>query len=254
MHWLTLATSLLTLGVAALCLHKVRKIHLATYTLLPSSEQTRQETLALFAQFQAYDSLMRLLDFPEPLPPLRGWAASPGFLYTIARHTRRQQPLTLLECSSGSSTLTLARCCQLNGQGHVYSLEHDAYYAQQTRLELERQGLSTWATVVDAPLVTRSDVPQPWYDTAGLPATLKGKVDMLVIDGPPASTAPQARYPAVPVLRELLSPAAVIFLDDAARPDEKEAVRRWREAYGLKESNISCEKGCTVLTVAPRGQ
>jgi hypothetical protein len=58
----------------------------------------------------------------------------------------------------------------------------------------------------------------------------------------------------IPVLRELLSPAAVIFLDDAARPDEKEAVRRWREAYGLKESNISCEKGCTVLTIAPRGQ
>lgn len=37
-------------------------------------------------------------------------------------------------------------------------------------------------------------------------------------------------------------------------PTKKEAVRRWREAYGLQESSIFCEKGCTVLTVSAPGQ
>ncbi len=250
MDWLILATSLITLGVSALCLYKVRKIHIATYTMTQTGEQTRQETLTLYSQVQAYDGLMRLLDLPAPLPPLRGWAASPDFLYAIARHARRVQPAVIVECSSGSSTVTLARCCQLNGKGHVYSLEHEPYYARQTRAELQIQGLSEWATVVDAPLVKRDAVPQPWYDTLGLPASLKGRVDMLVIDGPPASTAPQARYPAVPVLWDSLSPEVHIFLDDADRPEEKEAVKRWVAAHGLKEAKIPCEKGCTVLSQA----
>jgi len=57
--------------------------------------------------------------------------------------------------------------------------------------------------------------------------TLHTHIDILVIDGPPAETQPQSRYPAYPVLRPQMSGTAVILLDDSGREDEREAVRRW---------------------------
>lgn len=57
-----------------------------------------------------------------------------------------------MECSSGASTIVLAQSAKLNGRGHVFSLEHDRDYATKSRVELEKQSLSDWATVIDAPL------------------------------------------------------------------------------------------------------
>ena len=35
--------------------------------------------------------------------------------------------------SSGATSLVLARCCQLNGRGHLYSLEDGAQFAERAR-------------------------------------------------------------------------------------------------------------------------
>jgi hypothetical protein len=121
MEWFLLMVFGATLVICVYTFHKVRKIHLASYAIHEAATQTQKETLALFAQVQAYDGLMRLLQFRAPLPPLRGWAASPDFLLVIAQHALKHKPKVIVECSSGSSTLVLARCCELNGGGHVYS-------------------------------------------------------------------------------------------------------------------------------------
>ena len=72
---------------------------------------------------------------------------------------------------------------------------------------------------------------------------------MLVIDGPPLDTNALARYPAGPRLFPRLAPNGTAFLDDAARPDEAQAVARWREAFPhLIGGNPTCEKGCVRLT------
>lgn len=130
-------------------LHKLRKAHLLLFEL---RDRSQHDNSTLFRQLEALQGLYAELDLKVSLPPTRGWAASPDFLLELVRHTRANKPLTVLECSSGTSTLVLARCLQLNGAGKVLSLEHDPYYAAQTRQQLQRHGLQDWAQVLDAPL------------------------------------------------------------------------------------------------------
>lgn len=242
-----LAAVLLAL-IVLLCawtLHKVRLIHLLAHQL---RDQADSAPATLFRQLEALDGLQRELQLDRSLPRTRGWAGSPDFLLELARHARSARPQVVVECSSGASTVVLARCMQLQGAGQVYSLEHDAVYAAQTRAELARHGLSGWAQVIDAPLRAHplQGETWPWYDTAHLPASLP--IDMLVIDGPPQATGKLARYPAGPLLFPRLAPGAAVFLDDAARSDEQAILRRWRsEMPLLRQSQLACEKGCAKL-------
>ena len=247
MDWILLTVSGLTLLISAYTFHKVRRIHLATFEIREEVQKTRRETDVLYSQLAAYDELNRLLKFRWPLPPLRGWAASPDFLLEIAKDALQRRPETIVECSSGSTTLTLARCCELNGNGHVYSLEHDPEYAAETRSRLREQGLEPWATVIDAPLVAYKQLGgQFWYSLDGL--VIQKPIDLLVIDGPPWNTAPLARYPALPMFNQMLSPTVHIFLDDADREEETATLKRWKEeSVKIEIKKISNEKGAACL-------
>jgi hypothetical protein len=241
-------TALLLVAVAllVLVLRKVRLVHEASYKLLDDAAHTRTETGALFAQLQALMALEKQLDLAQALPPMRGWAGSPDFLLALAQQVTQRRPLSVMECSSGVSTVVIARCLQQLGQGHVHSLEHEPEYAEKTRALLQRHGLSDWATVLVAPLET-VHTPTPWYAENALPATLK-PVELLVVDGPPTSVARLARYPAYPRLRARLAEQHAVLVDDAARPDETEMVQRWRaENPRLAATDLYCEKGCTLL-------
>ncbi len=55
--------------------------------------------------------------------------------------------------------------------------------------------------------------------------------------------------PVGPVLFPKLAPGAAVFLDDAARDDEKRIIERWeREFPDLERQDHGCEKGCISLT------
>jgi hypothetical protein len=69
-----------------------------------------------------------------------------------------------------------------------------------------------------------------WYDVAQL-ADLRD-IDLLVVDGPPEATGPDARFPALHVLEQKLADTATIVFDDANRQDEQAALRRWTETVG----------------------
>lgn len=236
------------LALMALVLHKMRRVHLATYQLLDDVVATRREASALFGQIQALLALERKLGLAEALPPMRGWAGSPDFLLVVADEVLARKPQTVMECSSGVSTLVVARCLQMNGAGHVYSLEHEPDYANKTRRLLGRYGLADWATVLDAPLQTKH-TDTPWYAEEAIPADL-ALVEILIVDGPPSPTAPLARFPALPRLLPRLANDALIILDDADREDEREMVRRWKQQFPkLRETEVSCEKGCVMIKV-----
>lgn len=247
------------LALVAITLHKVRRIHLLGFRVLAELEGVKRELAKLsplqndlanlYAQIQSYQDLVSLIRPARPLPLLRGWAASPDFLLEICRHSLAHKPGVIIECSSGASTLALARCCEINGIGHVYSLEHAPEFAEQTRQRLREQGLADWASVIDAPLTPQAGVGgQAWYSMAGLSLT-PASCALLVIDGPPWDTAPLARYPALPLLAEFLASSCTIFLDDANRPDEQEAVKRWMAEHpGFQLTQPPCEKGCAKLT------
>jgi predicted O-methyltransferase YrrM len=195
----------------------------------------------------SYDTLRERLGLRHGLPYTEHWSAAADFLERVAGHALRAMPSTILECSSGLSTLVLARCCQLNGRGHVYSLENGAVYADTTREALRLHGLEGFATVIDAPLRNMAVGGRvfAWYATTDLPSDA---IDLLVVDGPPGFIQKHSRYPALPALFDRLSRRCMIYLDDAGREDEREIVRWWLEEYpDLGHEYVETERGCSIL-------
>lgn len=219
-------------------------------TLSTIKSQITKEHRNSYLQLESFIAIQYELGLPRALPRTRGWAASPDFLRVIMEQARKTRPTRVIECSSGISTVILARCMQLNGDGgHVFSLEHDAQYAAQTRSMLASQGLSDFATVIDAPLrpYKLPNWSGLWYDTAKLPADQI--FDLLVVDGPPVATNDEARYPALPLLSSMMGAEAHLFLDDANRDQERAALRRWSEEFPDWQTawTPKCEKGCASL-------
>lgn len=242
----------LLVAVCVLCsytFHKVRQIHLQQFRLQENLSTSRAvDFVNLFRQIEAARCLRDRIGFSGPLTA-GGWAASADFLLLLAEHALAKKPEKILECGSGLSTVILAKCVQLNGRGHIYSLDHDERYAEQTRQQLQKYGLETCATVVHAPLVDQivNDLQCKWYD---LDALRRGpKVyDLIVIDGPPMPFGKMIRLPAGPVLLPFLAEGGAAFLDDAARDDERAIVERWRADFPeLSYSAPETEKGCAVF-------
>lgn len=200
-----------------------------------------------YQQAEALAAVLIELRPSASLPPTRNWAASPDLLRELMRHVLRYRPKTIVECGSGVSTIVLARCLEILGAGHLYSLEHLPDQADKSRQELTRHGLDGRATVLTAPLCSHAinDERFDWYETKALPSC---SCDMLVIDGPPATTGPMARYPAGPLLFGRLNPQAAVFLDDSNREQEQAILIRWRKEFPhLRQETRFCEKGCVVL-------
>ena len=202
----------------------------------------------LWQQTEALTSLLALIKPDAPFPQTRGWAASPDFLMLIANTLYGRGPCTVVEASSGVSTLTSAYCLKRLGGGHVTSLEHDEGYAEKTRAMLEMHGLNEWATVLHAPLVQMDIAGHSmlWYD----PEVVKTitAIDVLVVDGPPGRTAPLARFPALPRLESMFTPHATILADDGGRPAEQEMVKRWCAMYpNITSEYHPTEKGAFTL-------
>lgn len=203
----------------------------------------------LFNQFESYQYLRDRLNLREGMPYTRDWSASPDFLKVIVEHSLKHKPEHVVECSSGLTTVMLARCCELNGKGKVVSLENGAEYAANTREQLAAYELQQMAEVIHAPLqpyhLPAGDF--DWYAIGQLP---NNSIDMLVIDGPPGFIQKHSRYPALPLLLDKMADGCTVFMDDAARPDEKEIVAMWQQAFpGVEHQYLSLERGCSVLTV-----
>lgn len=228
---------------------KVSRVDRATWNLpIYLDSKINDAELRLYQQIEALTGLNALIHPNVPLPALRGWAGSPDFLLELARKVIAQKPTTIVECSCGASTLVSAHACRLLGSGHVYSLEHEPKFAQETRDRLKEAGLEQWASVIDAPLETLDIAGEafPWYALTALP---KRSIDLLVVDGPPGFLRPLARYPAGPMLLPQLASGGYVLVDDAKRPDEKEMVKRWLNDFPkLQHDNRPAEKGLVILS------
>lgn len=211
------------------------------------AEAAERRARGLYARFEDLLALYRDLEPDRSLPRTRGWAAGPELLRFLYEEVRTHRRARLLECGSGTTTVVLAHAMRSLGSGKVTALEHDPRYAALTRGELADRGLEEWAEVVDAELV---DVPVEgavwrWYDPAAIPP---GQIDMLVVDGPPGATGPEARYPALPLLADRLTEDALIVLDDSDRPDERAIARRWTERFPqFRSRHLGHERGTLVL-------
>ncbi len=198
---------------------------------------------------EKYGALLSRLDLRRGVPYTPNWSADGDFIEIIVDACLRFKPGLILECSSGLTTLMLARCCQINAGGRVVSLEDGLQYADNTRDYIGLYGLGGYASVIHAPLreLAVDGALYNWYATDAIPET---RIEMLVIDGPSGFIQKHSRYPALPVCMPQLASGCSVYLDDAARPDEREIVALWQARYpGLKHVYHETSRGCSVLTV-----
>ena len=224
-----------------------------------SFAEIRSETENAFEQSEALVALYHQCGLDAPLPATRKWAGSPDFLLAVAntiadrfgRETHGSG--AIIEVSSGISTIVITSMLRKMGLApgavEVISLESDEHYSTVTTRHLEDRGLGDYAKVVHAPLKPIPIAGQDfvWYSPEAVEAV--SSVDLIVIDGPPMVTGPMARYPAVPVLADKISPGTILLLDDANRADEQEAVRRWTKQHpSVDVAFLPHEKGTARLT------
>lgn len=207
-----------------------------------------------YRQFEALVGLYSTLGVRLPLPAMRGSAVSPDFAREVVWQIAATRPQTVVELGSGVSSLVIGYGLQRYGRGTLLSLEHDTRWSEQTRRWVAWHGLESVVTVVDASLRAIEIAGQRWlwYDTSLLTG-VRG-IDLLIVDGPPFFVQHMARYPALPLLAGLLSPQAVIVLDDAARHEERQIVERWNEELGPLDVDFRpTERGAAILRRKPVG-
>lgn len=207
--------------------HSKQKLNdLAYRALARIQHETLQEAEALM-------QLYRLFDVQAPMPLLgglaKGWAMEPVTMLSVVDQVLSRKPGLVVECGSGTSTIWIAHALKRIGVGKLISLEHLEQYAQAGRAALDAHGLRGVAEIQKAPLQAcqLGGESFEWYEVSSVEDVRD--VAMLIVDGPPSSTGPLARYPALPLLRDRLLPGALILIDDAGREDEKNVVERWQQ-------------------------
>lgn len=206
-----------------------------------TEESNRHFDRVVWPQVESLLSLYRIMDGRPTITPTRRWAASPDFILRVIRHVEAAEPKVIVECSTGTSTIAIATALRQFGRGgHVYAIENHPQFAEATRQELESRGLSSYATIITAPLAQfRYEGFENDFNWYGVNYDdLPKEIDLLVIDGPFGGLNPYARYPAGPQLFPRLTRDAHVFLDDASRRDEAELPRLWRSIYpdlGVRE-------------------
>ena len=213
------------------------------------ANEIKKEIRQTFRQLEALQNLSTLLPATDVLPATRGWAASPDLLMVLVDLVITERPSLVVECGSGASTLWLALAMRrFEIDGRIIALDHDPVFGGKTRDLLARHDVRDLAEVRDAPLESFSldgetyswYARRAWEDLTG--------IDLLFVDGPPATTGHQARYPALPLLSRSLSPVVTVVLDDLVVPDMQKVLRLWLDAYPDFGSEIlPLEKQAAVL-------
>ena len=214
-----------------------------------AKKEIKKEIGQTFRQLEALQNLSAVLPANDVVPATRGWAASPDLLVVLVDLVITQRPSLVVECGSGASTLWLARAMRrFRIDGRIIALDHDPVFGGKTRDLLARHDVRDLAEVRDAPLESFSldgetyswYARRAWEDLTG--------IDLLFVDGPPATTGHQARYPALPLLRGSLSPVATAVLDDLIVPDMQKVLRLWLDAYpDFGSELLPLEKQAAVL-------
>ncbi|MES2616840.1 MAG: class I SAM-dependent methyltransferase [Bacteroidota bacterium] len=202
-----------------------------------------------FNQHEYFHYLRSLIVPKIPLPPTRGWAASPDFISLAFREIIAKQPETIVELGSGVSSLFIGHLLKDRQlKGHLHSVDHSSEFGGRTEELLRISEVNHKVSVYSAPITphTINGKQWQWYDISQLTAD---KIDLLLVDGPIGTLQEKARYPAIPLLFDRLSPGAIVLLDDYFRKDELAIVQDWLREYPSLQliAEINTEKGTAVL-------
>ena len=240
--------SLTLLGVAY-CARLLRALHAkvskssaaVSRDLAKISLEHKKSLKLLYRQTEAFIQLTQLLEFKSPIPPTRSWAASPDLLLTITEIVRKYRPGLVVELGSGVSTLVTSKA----GARKIVSIDNSEEFGGKT-VSLLKEHKVRGVEVRIAPLQPYANG-STWYDTSKI-KDLK-KIDLLIIDGPPGSKNPDARYPALAEFKDKLSTSAVIVIDDVHREGERKLAEDFAKALPNHHLVIlDHEKGTAVIS------
>lgn len=181
------------------------------------------------------------------MPPSRSWAASPDLILEIVSQIQNRKPLLVVELGSELSTIWIARALRENGNGKLISFDHDPKYGDQTRAQLQLQGLDNFVELRFGELEesTWQNTTQRWYPRH-LFSDLQN-VDLLVVDGPPQAKNQNHRWPAMWELESKMNMSSVIILDDAFREEESALANAWSQLGNYILEIKPFEKGAAIL-------
>lgn len=176
--------------------------------------------------------------------PANEWAVDALFAEAVVTEIERRAPSLMVECGSGVSTLLFASCLDALGAGRLVTFEHDEEFASQTNSLARCCAGADRVEIIVAPLRLHrlGERELPWY--SGFEALDRQEpIEILVVDGPPASGASLARYPAIPLLLPFLAPGASVFLHDGRRAAERATARSWGIEIGSDPVYLDSPRG-----------
>ncbi len=145
----------------------------------------------------------------------------------------------------------------------VLTFEHNKHYHEQTCGMLRQAGLEQMVSLIHAPLIDYYYQGEDYlyYDCDKSLSKIAEIYDgrepkiLVLVDGPPGATGPNARFPALPKLLNYLSTARLeIVLDDYNRNEEKCVADNWidlikKRSRDYTEVKIPLEKGAIFITI-----
>ena len=231
------------------CVRLLRSLHskvskssaALTREITKLASDNKKNALTAYRQIESFIQLTQLLEFNSPIPGTRSWAASPDLLLTITEMIKKYRPGLVVELGSGVSTLVASKA----GARKIVSIENSEEFGAKT-LALLKEHKTKGVEVRIAPLQPYANG-SSWYDINTI-KSLKN-IDLLIIDGPPGSKNPEARYPALAEFKNKLSAKAVIIIDDVHRDGERKLAENFAKALpGHHLVILDHEKGTAVIS------
>lgn len=148
----------------------------------------------------------------------------------IIIHNRK----SIIEYGSGISTIYIAILLNKFGINAAFtSIEHDKIWHDKIESILNDLQLHNNCSLKYIPLgkSNESFSNTNWYDKELLSENLPSKIDMIIVDGPPAynSALRLSRYPAIPFSRNRLQDEYIVILDDIYRSGERLILKKWSD-------------------------
>ena len=203
--------------------------------------ENKKQSMIAYRQTEAFIQLSNLMQFKSAIPPTRSWAASPDLLLLISEIVKKNKPALVVELGSGVSTLV----CAKSGARKVISIDNSEQYGGKTR-DLLKEHKVRGVEIRIAPLRPYANGSE-WYEVSAL-KDLK-KIDLLIVDGPPGSKNPEARYPALREFKDKLSAKAIVIIDDVNRDGERKLAEDFAKALPNHTLTIlDHEKGTAIIS------
>lgn len=241
-------------------------------SLTKDIQQLGQLTKNEVQQLQNQISIQNYLDGNNSPLNYRGWPISPDIgLFIINRLIENNYDL-IIEFGSGTSTVLIARTLQkkqaknLINRTKFISFEHLDEYWKKTQAMLEYEGVTQQAHVIHAPLApfrSENGTVFSYYDCKSSLSHIQKHFDktnpkiLILVDGPPGSTNPLARLPALELVAQYFPKSNIeLILDDYNRTDEKLTAQEWENFCKIKKrefslKRISTEKGTALIHTKP---